>query len=126
MEDAGDDRGLLKIFERQNLFAAAAAGTDGGGGGGAAAAAAAGGNGGGGSRFSSSHDAGVDASVSTLTGSLRECAACGLIERRHCEWKACGKCKQAHYCSRECQAADWTAHRAACGAAASGAAAGGA
>jgi zinc finger MYND domain-containing protein 10 len=53
-------------------------------------------------------------------GQRQEEGACG-----HCgkaAAKRCGRCQQAWYCGRACQAAAWTRHRKACGAAAAAAA----
>jgi hypothetical protein len=37
------------------------------------------------------------------------CAACGVAAA-----KACAACFSVHYCGRECQAADWRAHKPSC------------
>ncbi|KAJ6570645.1 hypothetical protein DFH09DRAFT_1362712 [Mycena vulgaris] len=42
------------------------------------------------------------------------CAVCGKLEY---ELRRCGKCKQASYCSKECQKANWPTHKFACSAA---------
>lgn len=38
----------------------------------------------------------------------KECVSCGLNSRKHCN------CKEANYCSRNCQKADWKEHRKNC------------
>ncbi|KAF8149240.1 hypothetical protein K438DRAFT_1866644 [Mycena galopus ATCC 62051] len=45
------------------------------------------------------------------------CTVCGKIQH---EFRRCGKCKHASYCSKECQKADWPAHKPACSAGDSG------
>ena len=50
---------------------------------------------------------------------LRECAlaGCGAKEVHVSQFKRCSACRQAFYCCREHQVADWPAHKAACKAA---------
>jgi hypothetical protein len=56
---------------------------------------------------------------------LRGCslAACAARETYPAQFKHCGACKAAAYCSKEHQTADWPAHKAACKAARKAAAA---
>ena len=53
------------------------------------------------------------------TDALRSCAleGCGAREAHPQLFKRCGGCKTVVYCSKECQLADWPAHKAACKAA---------
>ncbi|EGP90952.1 uncharacterized protein MYCGRDRAFT_29456, partial [Zymoseptoria tritici IPO323] len=40
-----------------------------------------------------------------------QCLSCSQIAAG---LQTCARCKAAKYCSRECQAAHWTAHKSAC------------
>lgn len=46
-------------------------------------------------------------------GDVKECAhsECRMSETVH---KRCSKCKSAWYCSKACQTADWSSHKAVC------------
>ena len=47
----------------------------------------------------------------SIAGALR----CRFCQARDCvSLRACGGCKLARYCSRECQLADWSEHREVC------------
>ena len=48
---------------------------------------------------------------------LKTCAACGRQEDAVRAFKACARCNAVFYCGRECQKADWKAHKKACKAA---------
>lgn len=39
-----------------------------------------------------------------------KCAACSKIG----DFKKCGRCQEAHYCSRDCQSKDWNKHKLIC------------
>ena len=56
---------------------------------------------------------------------LRHCAlhGCGAREAHKAHFKRCAACQAVVYCSRECQATDWPAHKEACKAARKAAAA---
>lgn len=56
----------------------------------------------------------------------RTCKKCSARETRPDQFKLCAACKKVAYCGRECQVADWAAHKAACKAAQKAAAGGGA
>jgi len=45
---------------------------------------------------------------------LSQCDKCFKQETHIRQFKACGKCKLAVYCSRECQAAHWSVHKKYC------------
>jgi hypothetical protein len=58
---------------------------------------------------------------------LRSCAHCSAREVHVAQFKRCGACRGIVFCSKDCQLANWPAHKAACKAArkaAAGAAAG--
>ena len=59
------------------------------------------------------------AAAEVAAGRLHQCAlaGCGSKEVHVSQFKRCGACQQAFYCSREHQLADWPAHKAACKAA---------
>ena len=64
--------------------------------------------------------AGLDAAAAeAAVRGLRECAlaGCSSKEVHVSQFGKCGSCKQAFYCCREHQLADWPAHKAACKAA---------
>src|ERR1035438_9094692 len=44
-----------------------------------------------------------------LTNSF-ECINCRKIEPKY----TCSKCKEVHYCSKECQTSDWSSHKIIC------------
>jgi hypothetical protein len=54
----------------------------------------------------------------------RACNWCGRAEERmgqtggegseECKLKECSRCRSVRYCGKECQTADWPAHRATC------------
>ena len=50
------------------------------------------------------------------TSKLKSCAHCSMIETARGKHKVC-PCKQAWYCSKECQKEGWPAHKALCKAA---------
>ena len=41
----------------------------------------------------------------------KTCANCGIKREK---MQKCGRCKKAHYCSKECQAQAWPEHKKAC------------
>ena len=45
---------------------------------------------------------------------LRYCDRCGRQDTQDKPFKRCGRCNVPAYCSRECQKADWPAHRPLC------------
>ncbi|KAJ1305416.1 hypothetical protein OPQ81_000428 [Rhizoctonia solani] len=47
---------------------------------------------------------------------FRECAARGCSKSAACgaQLKACAQCKTSHYCSKACQAEDWSSHKRYC------------
>ena len=54
--------------------------------------------------------------MSTATLPDRECRSCKKSEAADFErLKVCGRCKDALYCSSECQKSDWKAHKPQCG-----------
>lgn len=44
----------------------------------------------------------------------RSCELCGVAEEVRGDYKACGRCRNAFYCSREHQEAHWSAHKPDC------------
>ena len=46
---------------------------------------------------------------------LASCGACGAAEGGSVHLCACDACSAVRYCGRECQRADWAAHRLVCG-----------
>ena len=40
--------------------------------------------------------------------------ACKKVETRFGQFNVCSACRSVYYCSRECQLADWKAHKKAC------------
>ena len=59
--------------------------------------------------------------LSTLGGAeggavRKACAACGVEASSAVKLKKCKTCLAVYYCSRECQVADWQAHKLGCGA----------
>jgi hypothetical protein len=59
-------------------------------------------------------DIGIHQSCSNLTGKLERCSGCGKIEGKKNEFKKCSRCQVAVYCGRDCQKADWKAHKKVC------------
>ena len=55
---------------------------------------------------------------------LRACAHCGASEVHVAQFKRCSACKGVVFCSKDCQLANWPAHKAACKAARKAAATG--
>ncbi|KAJ7160586.1 hypothetical protein C8R43DRAFT_993370 [Mycena crocata] len=54
-------------------------------------------------------------SLRETRASLRQaCAVCMKVGGPDSGLRRCGKCKQASYCSTECQRKDWAGHKAAC------------
>lgn len=57
--------------------------------------------------------------LSTVVGGARACQQqhCGAVEGGGAKFLRCGRCKDAWYCSKACQVADWKIgnHRAVCG-----------
>ncbi|KJA17619.1 hypothetical protein HYPSUDRAFT_57652 [Hypholoma sublateritium FD-334 SS-4] len=45
---------------------------------------------------------------------LKQCQNCFKSESDETHLQCCSYCKRAHYCSKECQKADWKAHKAQC------------
>jgi len=48
------------------------------------------------------------------TAMLQLCRCCSLVASPGQKLLACSKCRMAHYCSKECQRADWKAHKKLC------------
>lgn len=48
------------------------------------------------------------------TFTARACAGCGKLPEAGTSLKQCGRCSSVAYCSKECQAAHWPAHKPAC------------
>ena len=48
---------------------------------------------------------------------LQSCAHCGARELHVAQFKRCSACKVSRFCSKDCQLANWPAHKAACKAA---------
>lgn len=44
-----------------------------------------------------------------MSGGMKSC--CWQCGKRNCDLLKCGKCRNAHYCSRECQVAAWWHHK---------------
>ena len=61
----------------------------------------------------------VECAAAAATATLRTCtlASCGAREAHEAHFNLCSGCRRVAYCSREHQAADWRAHKAACKAA---------
>lgn len=47
-------------------------------------------------------------------GSGGECANCGVRAAGEKRLMKCGRCREAHYCSKECQTKHWNIHRKMC------------
>ena len=62
-------------------------------------------------------DAASAAAAAATTLRTCELESCGAREAHPLHFKVCAGCRRAAYCSREHQAADWRAHKAACKAA---------
>lgn len=48
-------------------------------------------------------------------GGVPACALCGKAEDGLVKLKKCTKCKEAQYCSKDCQRQDWPSHKKTCG-----------
>ena len=55
----------------------------------------------------------INDSYLTQTSSIHKCWNPDCNEMNH-KMKKCQKCKQARYCSRECQKINWSTHRINC------------
>jgi hypothetical protein len=67
------------------------------------------------------------AQADNVARGLQSCAHCGAVETHVAQFKRCSACKGVVFCCKDCQLANWPAHKAACKAArkaAAGAAAG--
>ncbi|KAL9189949.1 hypothetical protein ACHAXT_009624 [Thalassiosira profunda] len=49
------------------------------------------------------------------TGKVAECLKCKVKEKVPCEFPVCGNCRDAVFCSRDCQRASWSEHKKTCG-----------
>ena len=45
--------------------------------------------------------------------SLADEQSCDVCGAGNCKWR-CGRCREAYYCSEECQRSAWPAHKEAC------------
>ena len=55
--------------------------------------------------------------MSQVEGVLKACAVCGVeASAPAVKLKKCKTCLKVYYCSRECQVADWQAHKLNCSA----------
>jgi hypothetical protein len=45
---------------------------------------------------------------------LHSCANCSKVETAIAQYKRCPQCMKTFYCSKDCQKADWKAHKKAC------------
>lgn len=50
----------------------------------------------------------------TAAATLKSCAKCNKTEQVLKEFSLCSQCRQVHYCGRDCQVADWKAHKKFC------------
>jgi uncharacterized protein YjhX (UPF0386 family) len=67
-------------------------------------------------RYTVTLDDGKELSLKAECVARAGCAAAGCASAEASSM--CGRCETVRYCSRECQRADWKAHKAACAAAA--------
>ncbi len=67
-------------------------------------------------RYAVALDDGKELSLKPECVARAGCAAAGCASEEASS--VCGRCEAVRYCSRECQVADWKAHKGACGAAA--------
>jgi hypothetical protein len=70
-------------------------------------------------RYAVALDDGKELSLKAECVARAGCAAAGCASEEASS--TCGRCEAVRYCSRECQRADWKAHKGACAAAQSGA-----
>jgi len=63
------------------------------------------------------NQASAKAQAGNVAVGLRPCAHCGAREVHVKQFKRCGACKGPRFCSKDCQEANWPAHKAACKAA---------
>ena len=70
-------------------------------------------------RYAVSLEDGKELSLKAECVARAGCAAAGCASEEASSM--CGRCEAVRYCSRECQRADWKAHKGACAAAQSGA-----
>jgi hypothetical protein len=64
------------------------------------------------------------AQADVMTRGLQSCAHCSATESHVAQFKRCSACKAVVFCGKDCQLANWPAHKAACKAARKAAAAG--
>ena len=69
-------------------------------------------------RYAVALDDGKELSLKAECVAKAGCAAAGCASEEASS--VCGRCEAVRYCSRECQRADWKAHKAACAAVQSG------
>jgi len=52
----------------------------------------------------------------SVPSALKTCASaeCGKVEASAGAFMQCSRCKQAHYCSKECQVMSWKHHKKTC------------
>jgi hypothetical protein len=67
----------------------------------------------------SDDDGGTSVEATPLAPQAGVCAACGTNTPQHpaAPWKPlmkCGRCHSVQYCGKDCQRADWPAHKASC------------
>lgn len=101
-------RDVIERFEAASRAAQAGVGSGSSRSAGGAAQAAQGSSGGAAARAPLSSSGGGAAGQATDT---KRCTECGTVKGKLLR---CSGCKQLWYCSRECQLANWPAHKAAC------------
>lgn len=60
------------------------------------------------------HGPGGNRSAQQMIDDADQCATCGKAESLVGRLKKCAVCHKTHYCSRECQKADWKKHKKIC------------
>ena len=45
---------------------------------------------------------------------IMRCANCTKVQPTDIKFLVCGKCKNIHYCSKECQVYNWKLHKVVC------------
>jgi hypothetical protein len=65
-------------------------------------------------RYAAALDDGQELSLKAEWVTRAGCAAAGCASEEASTGSVCGRCQAVRYCSRECQRADWEAHKPAC------------